>query len=77
MMLLVVVSMSIHGSEWAVCRASDYYSRSAAGSQDRYRDRQPDRHHSEKVKAAPLAQVYAFISPTWELLSCELFNVGA
>lgn len=38
-------------------RASDYYSRSTYVSRERQRERDPDKHHSSKAKAAPLAQV--------------------
>lgn len=37
-------------------RASDYYSRSGS-SRERYREREPDRHHSDKAKPAPVAQI--------------------
>ncbi|DBB12899.1 TPA: hypothetical protein ACH3X3_005657 [Trebouxia sp. C0006] len=38
-------------------RASDYHSRSTYGDRERKRDRDSERHHSDKPKAAPVAQI--------------------
>ena len=49
--------MYCHADCWAGCRASDYHSRSTYGDRERKRDRDSERHHSDKPKAAPVAQV--------------------
>lgn len=38
-------------------RASDYHSRSTYGDRERKRDRDSERHHSDKPKAAPVVQI--------------------